>query len=174
MNAIARYRTAAEFRREGVSEERIAIRMGVRQWTVSRLLALRTLDEDIARMFDGEDRISLSALTELAGWPAEHQALVLRDLRKLAADGKTLRRRDVLRALVWKVRDLDRAPFPSSACARCAKRTGAQADLFGMVSGLGRCLDAKCFARMMNAVKARGARWRGKGSTGDAASSEKE
>ncbi len=47
--------------------------------------------------------------------------------------------------------DLDDSPFSCSAdacakCNACAKRTGAQADLFGEVDGsLGRCMDRKCY-----------------------------
>ena len=142
----------------GLSEERIGIRLGIRQWGVSRLLALRTLDEDVARVFEGEGRISHAALREIAGWPSNVQGAALPELRKLAVlAGRRVTTRDVMPILARHGRDLDRAPFPTAACRACAKRTGAQADFFGEVADgrLGRCLDAACFARCMNAVSAR-------------------
>jgi len=162
VNAIAEYRRAAGLRKEGLSEERIGVRMGVRQWTVSRLLALRDLDEDVARIFEGEDVASLSALAEIARWPAEDQGAAIGELRRMKEKkARTVRRRDVVQVMVRRTRNLDRAPFPTAACRKCAKRTGAQADFFGGVApdALGRCRDAACFARCMNAVAARRARW---------------
>lgn len=164
MNAVAQYRRAARMAGRGLSEERIGIKMKIRQWTVSRLLALRTLDADVAEMFEGDGRITHAALREIAGWPAKVQGAALPDLRGLAFRlfGRTVTSRDVAPIMMRHGRDLDRNPFPTSSCRACLKRTGAQADLFGGVpEGLGRCLDAACFARCLNAVSARHARWAG-------------
>ena len=81
----------------GLSEERIGIKMKIRQWTVSRLLSLRTLDADVADMFDGDGRITHAALREIAGWPAKVQGAALPDLRGLAFRlfGRTVTSRDV-------------------------------------------------------------------------------
>ena len=164
MDAIRQYRRAARLAGQGLSEERIGVRMGIRQWSVSRLLALRTLDVDVAEVFAGDGRITRAALREIAGWPAKVQGAALPELRGLAYRivGRTVTRRDVAPIMVRHGRDLDRNPFPTTSCRACLKRTGAQADLFlGVPEGLGRCLDAACFARCMNAVSARRARWAG-------------
>lgn len=163
MDAVAQFRRAARLAGRGLSEERIGIRLGIRQWTVSRLLALRTLDADVAEVFAGDGRITHAALREIAGWPAKVQGAALPELRKLSLLlYRTVTRRDVAPVMALHGRDLDRNPFPTSSCRACLKRTGAQADLFGGVpEGLGRCLDAACFARCLNAVSARRARWAG-------------
>ena len=165
MDAIAQFRRAARLARRGLSEERIAIRLGIRQWTVSRLLALRTLDVDVAEVFAGDGRITRAALREIAGWPAKVQGAALPELRKvsLLIFGRPVMRSDVAPIMVRHGRDLDRNPFPTTSCRACLKRTGAQADLFGGVEdgALGRCLDAACFARCLNAVSARQKRWAG-------------
>ncbi len=165
MDAIAQFRRAARLARRGLSEERIGIRLGIRQWTVSRLLSLRTLDADVAEMFAGDGRITHAALREIAGWPAKVQGAALRELRKISllVYGRPITRRDVAPVMARHGRDLDRGPFPTTSCRACLKRTGAQADLFGGVEAgaLGRCLDAACFARCLNAVSARRARWAG-------------
>lgn len=164
MDAIRQYRRAARLAGRGLSEERIGVRMGIRQWTVSRLLALRTLDADVAEVFAGDGRITHAALREIAGWPAKVQGAALPELRKvsLLIFGRPVMRSDVAPIMVRHGRDLDRNPFPTTSCRACLNRTGAQADLFGGVpEGLGRCLDAACFARNLNAVSARRARWAG-------------
>lgn len=163
MDAVAQFRCAARLAGRGLSEERIGIRLGIRQWTVSRLLALRTLDADVAEVFAGDGRITHAALREIAGWPAKVQGAALPELRKLSVLlCRTVTRRDVAPVMARHGRDLDRNPFPTTSCRACLKRTGAQADLFGGVpEGLGRCLDAACFARCLNAVSARRARWAG-------------
>ncbi len=164
MDAIRQYRRAARLAGRGLSEERIGVRMGIRQWTVSRLLALRTLDDDVARIFAGDGRITHAALREVASYPADVQSSALRDLWRLALSlaGRTVTRRDVAPVMALHGRDLDRDPFPTTSCRACLNRTGAQADLFGGVpEGLGRCLDAACFARCLNAVSARQKRWAG-------------
>ena len=164
MDAIAQFRRAERMARRGLSEERIGIRLGIRRWSVSRLLALRTLDVDVLELFEGDGRITHAALREIAGWPAKVQNAALPELRKLALllVGRTVTRLDVAPVMARHGRDLDRGPFPTTSCRACLKRTGAQADLFGDVPmGLGRCLDAACFARCLNAVSARQKRWAG-------------
>ncbi len=178
MNTVGQYKRMARMRREGLSETEIGVRCHVRQWTVSRILALRTMERTVRELFDRGERATLAALTEIAGWPEDVQRAALPDLVRMVErrGARLLRRPEVAAVMARHGRDLDRAPFPTVACRACAKRTGAQMDFFGDVDPgkLGRCTDAACFARCMNAVKARGARWRGKGSTGDAARTEKE
>lgn len=164
MDAVAQFRRAERLAGRGLSEERIGIRLGIRQWSVSRLLALRALDADVAEMFEGDGRITLAALREIASWPAKVQGAALQELRGSAFRivGRPVTTRDVAPIMARHGRDLDRNPFPTTNCRSCLKRTGAQADLFGGVpEGLGRCLDAACFARCLNAVSARRARWAG-------------
>lgn len=163
MNAIALYRRMERLRGKGLSETEIGVCCGVRQWTVSRVLRLGGLAPMVARLF-AKRMASLSALVEIASWPADIQRAALPDLVRLVdSDLVEIRRADVAGVMARRGRDLDRAPFPTAACRSCAKRTGAQADFFGGVEAgrLGRCADAACFARCMNAVSARRARWAG-------------
>lgn len=161
MNVIQTFRECLELQRGGLSEERIGVRLGLGQWTVSRLLGLRTLESDVSKVFENTGcNVSLSALLEIASYPADIQLTSIADLRKLAEAG-AVKSDQVVAVLALRGRDLDRAPFPTTSCKRCYRRTGAQQDLFGEVdlNRLGRCLDAGCFARCMNAVAARRARW---------------
>ena len=177
MNTVGQYKRMARMWGEGLSETEIGVRCRVRQWTVSRILALRTMDETLMRLFDRGDRATLSALVEIASWPEDVQRAALSEIvRMVERRGvRLLRRPEVAAVMARHGRDLDRAPFPTGSCRACAKRTGAQMDFFGDVDPgkLGRCTDAACFARCMNAVKARGARWQ-KRSAGDVARARKE
>ena len=164
MNAIALYRRMERMRRKGLSETEIGVCCGVRQWTVSRVLRLGGLAPMVARLF-AKRMASLSALVEIASWPADIQRASLPDLVRLVdSDRVEIKRADVAAVMARRGRDLDRAPFPTSSCRSCAKRTGAQADFFGGVEAgrLGRCMDAACFSRCWNAVAARRARWASK------------
>ena len=164
MKAIALYRRMERMRRKGLSETEIGVCCGVRQWTVSRVLRLGGLAPMVARLF-ARRMASLSALVEIASWPADIQRAALPDLVRLVdSDLVEIRRADVAGVMARRGRDLDRAPFPTAACRSCAKRTGAQADFFGGVEAgrLGRCMDGACFSRCWNAVAARRARWAGK------------
>lgn len=166
MNEIGMYRLLARLKDRGLSELEIGIRFGLRQWTVSRMLQLRNLTDPVMALFDGHGLATLSALSEIADWPADVQRQALPDLERLVrrSAGRTIRRLAVATIMMRHGRDLDRAPFPTSSCRACAKRTGAQADFFGGVAAgkLGRCQDAACFARCLNAVAARRARWQAK------------
>lgn len=162
-DVIGLYRRAARLRREGLSETEIGVRCHVRQWTVSRVLALRTMDDSVMRLFAERKMVTLAALLEIASWPEDVQRAALGELVRLVNRPECLvvSRPDVARIMHLRGRDLDRAPFPTTACRACARRTGAQMDFFGDVDPgkLGRCTDAACFARCMNAVFARRARW---------------
>ena len=162
MNGIGLYTAAKALRMGGLSESEIGVRLKVRRWTVSRMLKLAGLSFETLEIFR-DCNISSSALREIASWPHRTQLAVIEDFIRLVnrAGNRTIRRRDVLDILIRKSRDLDRAPFPTSACRACEKRTGAQADFFGDVKpgSLGCCKDNACFARCWNAVAARRARW---------------
>ena len=166
MNEIGIYRKMASLKAEGLSELEIGIRLGVRQWTVSRFLKLRDLIDPVMTLFEQHDGTTFAALLEIADWPAEVQRQALPGLERLVrrSAGQSIRRSEVATIMMRHGRDLDRGPFPTSVCQACAKRTGAQADFFGLVATgqLGRCQDAACFARCLNAVAARRARWVGK------------
>ena len=161
MYVIALYRQMAQLRARGLSETEIAVWCRVRQWTVSRVLALRTMDATVMRLFEEYGTATLAALAEVASWPKDVQRAALGDLARLVCRmGRTVERPDVAPVMARHARDLDRAPFPTTNCRACLRRTGAQMDFFGGVpEGLGRCLDAACFARNVNAVAMRRARW---------------
>ena len=156
-------------RKAGLSETEIGIRLRCRQWTVSRILGLRSLDGAAMRLFADCELVTLAAMLEVASWPADVQRSALGELVRLADRAQVVRRPDVAAIMARRGRDLDRAPFPTKACVACDRRTGAQMDFFGGVKPglLGRCKDAACFARCMNAVAARRARWAGKKSSGN-------
>lgn len=153
MNAIDRFAEAEQMMRGGMTETQVAIRLGVRQGTISKLMALRRLTSDVLAAFAGS-AVSLAALTEIANYSADDQRAALADIADLARRGRA-RRRDVAKAMALRTLKLDHAPFPTVGCARCYDRTGAQPDFFGHAVGLGRCLRRSCFARCLNAVEAR-------------------
>ncbi len=162
MNGIWLYGKAKALRAAGLSESEIGVRLNVRRWTISRILALDGLTFSTKRIFE-DCHITDAALFEIARWPDIDQSAAIEDFIRLAkrAGNRLIHRKDVAAILIRKSRDLDRAPFPTAACRACAKRTGAQADFFGDVKegALGSCKDKACFARCWNAVSARRARW---------------
>lgn len=163
VDVLRLYRRLAKLRKSGLSEAEIGAACGIRQWTVSRVLRLDGLTPALRGVLGGSGVASLSALAEIASWPERVQRAATDGIVLLVAKrgGRTIRRCDVAPVMARHGRDLDRAPFPTSACRPCTKRTGAQPDFFGDVAAdsLGRCNDARCFARCMNAVAARRARW---------------
>lgn len=166
MNEIALYRKAAKLRDKGFSEREIGIRLGIRQWTVSRILKLQSMNSSAMILFERHGMATLSALLEVASNPEPVQFSALAAFEQLVSRrrGQSIRRRDVAMILARRSRNLDRAPFPTTACRLCMKRTGVQADFFGDVKpgALGICKDAACFSRCVNAVAARRARWASK------------
>lgn len=162
-DVVADYRRAAELRADGLSEERIGVRMGLGQWTVSRLLSLQKVDADVLRVFEGDGVVSLSALIHLSAFPADTQAGCLGAFRKIVKRrrGNVVRWEHLAPEVYRHCRELALAPFPTACCRKCTARTGVRADLWGEVKPgeLGRCLKSACWSRMMNAVKARAARW---------------
>ncbi len=166
MTPIQLYQAADKLRNKGLSEREIGIRLDVRQWTISRVLKLSAIHPLAMILFERHGMATLSALLEVASNPAPVQFSSLAAFEQLVGRrrGQSIRRRDVAMILAWRSRNLDRAPFPTTACRSCMKRTGVQADFFGDVKpgALGICKDAACFARCMNAVIARRARWASK------------
>lgn len=166
MNALKLYRRIVRLKKSGLSQSEIGAVCGIRQWTVSRLLRLERLTPAFRATLAGSGVATLAALAEIASWPQRVQRSALPGILKIIAvrGGRAIRRSDVAPVMARHGRDLDRAPFPTTACRACVKRTGAQQDFFGDVAPgeLGRCNDAACFSRCVNAVAARRARWAGK------------
>ena len=162
MNALKLYRRIVRLKKSGLSQSEIGAVCGIRQWTVSRLLRLEELTPAFQATLAGSGVATLAALAEIASWPQRVQRSALPGILKIIAvrGGRTIRRSDVAPVMARHGRDLDRAPFPTTACRACVKRTGAQQDFFVYVAPgeLGRCNDAACFARNTNAVAARRAR----------------
>ena len=178
MDAIKLYKRMERLKRRGLSEGAIGVRCRVRQWTVSRVLSLRTLDSTVADLFAGRGMITLAALREIARHPADVQRAALGELSRLVfrRDPREIQRPDVAIVMARHGRNLDRAPFPTTSCRACLRRTGVQADFFGDIAPgeLDRCLDAACFARCVNAVAARRARWARKKFPGNSARNVKK
>lgn len=166
VDVLKLYRRIIKLQKAGLSQSEIGAVCGIRQWTVSRLLRLEELTPAFRSVLGGSGVATLAALVEIASWPQSIQRAALPGILKIVATrgGRTIRRTDVAPVMARHGRDLDRAPFPTATCQACIKRTGAQQDFFGDVApgSLGRCKDAACFSRCVNAVAARRARWAGK------------
>lgn len=166
VDVLKLYRRIVKLQKAGLSQSEIGAVCGIQQWTVSRILRIGGMVPAFRSVLGGSGVATLAALVEIASWPQSIQRAALPGILKIVATrgGRTIRRSDVAPVMARHGRDLDRAPFPTTACRACVKRTGAQQDFFGYVAPgeLGRCNDAACFARNTNAVAARRARLAGK------------
>jgi len=87
------------------------------------------------------DKFTTYQLEKIASFDTVVQARVLERL-DLDEDGWN----EVRDQLEYESKDLANAKFDTSACHECLKRTGAQADLWGVCDGcLGQCQDRKCY-----------------------------
>jgi len=146
----------------GMTGEEIAAKVGKSNAWVTRRRKLLSLDRKFIEAAEAHpDKISTDALENIAIYPpAVQKKLAGSVLSRISYS--TIRWSDICTSFERELRDLDTADFicvpkcgSREVCERCAKRTGAQGDLFGAVPDgeLGRCLDVRCFDETKEAWK---------------------
>ena len=139
--------------RYGYSQSEVAAHFGVSEATVCRRMKLAYLSPEIREIAEANGSISADALERIALYPPETQAkcadTLLGVAKRCAKNGETVKWHSIAWDFDSKSKSLDDARFDVSPCAKCPKRTGAEADLWGDVKegSLGRCLDGDCFDR---------------------------
>ena len=130
---------------EGLTAESIAAKTGRSTSWVNRRRKLLALDD------------AWKARTDLTVDALEHIAVYSPEIQKKVAKAYTVNAhtwKDLAYHFNRESFDLDTAKFDTSACRVCLKRTGVEADLFGVTDGkLGRCLDCKCLKAKRNAYE---------------------
>lgn len=129
----------------GMTAEAIAAKTGRPTSWVNRRRKLIALDEAWKARTD----LTVDALEHIAAYSPEIQKKVAK-----AYTGNSHTWKDLAYHFDRESVDLDTSKFDTSACHGCVKRTGVEADLFGVTDGkLGRCLDCKCFEAKRNAYE---------------------
>ena len=141
----------------GLTGEEIAAKIGKSNAWVTRRRKLLSLPKEIreaAEAYPG--KITADCLENIAARPEAAKKCVAEVCQRIQYEDRV-----TWQSLRYKFEqfehDLDSAPFvkfpkccSAEECANCPNRTGAQGDLFGVVeNGLGKCLDRKCFAKML-------------------------
>lgn len=122
----------------GKSPTTVAASLGRSAAWVRRRAKVATLDEAWVKRA-GE--VEADALEHIAAYPAEIQRRVAKRMGSFGTKWSQFKA-----AFDGESRDLDEAKFDTKPCRACLKRTGAEADLFGVCDGkLGRCLDCECY-----------------------------
>ena len=130
---------------EGMTAESIAAKTGRPTSWVNRRRKLLALDDAWKARTD----LTVDALEHIAAYSPEIQKNVA---KAYTANAHTWK--DLAYHFDRESVDLDTAKFDTSACRVCIKRTGVEADLFGVTDGkLGRCLDCKCLKAKRNAYE---------------------
>lgn len=130
---------------EGMTAESIAAKTGRPTSWVNRRRKLLALDDAWKARTD----LTVDALEHIAAYSPEIQKNVA---KAYTANAHTWK--DLAYHFDRESVDLDTAKFDTSACRVCLKRTGVEADLFGVTDGkLGRCLDCKCLKAKRNAYE---------------------
>lgn len=129
----------------GMTAEAIAAKTGRSSSWVRRRTKLLALDDAWKKRTD----LTADVLERVAAYPAEIQKKVAKTVGERPMPWK-----DLEHYFARESENLDLAPFDTSACRACMKRTGVEADLFGVTDGkLGRCLCCKCFEAKRNAYE---------------------
>lgn len=143
----------------GLSQKEIAARLHECEAKICRRAKLIDLD---AKYFEyaRSGRISHDALERIAMYPQEVQKKTFKRVDECCKRNESeVRWCDVKWEFDRASQDLESAFFVrrpacgvGDACKACMKRTGAMADLFGVVDGkLGRCMDVKCYKQTLDA-----------------------
>ena len=121
----------------GLSIESAAAALGISASKARRRARLVSL----ADAWKSRTDLDVTVLERIATYPVDVQERVA---KHLWSGAKTWR--EMATSFDLESRDLDTAKFCTGDCAACLKRTGVEADLFGVADGsLGRCLDKACF-----------------------------
>ena len=121
----------------GLSIESAAAALGISASKARRRARLVSL----ADAWKSRTDLDVTVLERIAAYPVDVQDRVA---KHIWSGAKTWR--EMATSFDLESRDLDTAKFCTGDCAACLKRTGVEADLFGVADGkLGRCLDKACF-----------------------------
>jgi len=142
----------------GMSIDEVAAKTGRGKTWVRVRAKLADLDEKWSAFAKAHpNSLTAEALEKIAAYPSAIQQTVWRT-HKPSEDAKY-----GWDAFRWKFEresyDIEAAGICNdkklcAKCKKCAKRTGAEADLFGETDGkLGRCLDKKCFEATVEAYR---------------------
>lgn len=142
---------------DGMSAEAIAAKTGRSASWVRRRTKLLALDDAWKKRTD----LTADVLERVAAYPAEIQKKVAKGVGSRVVSWK-----DLEYYFARESENLDLAPFDTDACKACLKRTGVEADLFGVTDGkLGRCLCCKCYQAKMLAWREEKAKAKTKGAS---------
>ncbi len=137
----------------GRNQEDVAAVLGRSRAWVSRRANLINLSayvrDKMAEPESAAARMPVRCLEVLAAYPHEAQDKIVKSWHNMLGSPMELSR-----AAHWVLSDLDDAEFSTAACAACTARTGAAADLFGDVEGLGLCLKTECYEKKHDEFKA--------------------
>lgn len=141
----------------GMSVDAIAAKTGRSSSWVRRRTKLLALDEAWKKRTD----LTADVLERVAAYPADIQKKVAK-----TAGARPMPWKDLEYYFARESENLDLAPFDTEACKACMKRTGVEADLFGVTDGkLGRCLCCKCYKDKVTAWREEKAKEKTKGAT---------
>lgn len=147
-NPLLAARVVCDLLDAGMPEAAIAAKFGKPVKWVERRRQLVSLAS-----IEGADalcgKMTAAALDMIATLPKEAQAEVVAECAHILEWQDEVSTSWVRNTVLREAKDLDRARFDCAACARCAKRTGAEPDLWGDVADgkLGKCKDAGCYNR---------------------------
>ncbi len=130
-------RLFAELVGMGLAIGEVARRVGKSPTYVRQRVGIATLPAHVLDLLPAEYNVSAVAL--LCRLPIPVLISVLENSPGAATDVELARD-----AVVAAGRDLDDAPFPTSDCGSCKKRTGADRAAFGSIGG-DRCFDPDCY-----------------------------
>lgn len=130
-------RLFAELVGMGLAVGEVARRVGKSPTYVRQRVTIATLPAHVRELLPPSYSVSAAAL--LCRLPIPTLIGVLETVPESATDVELAR--DAVRDAG---RDLDDAPFPTSDCGDCQKRTGADRAAFGVACG-DRCLDPECY-----------------------------
>lgn len=130
----------------GMTAESIAAKTGRSTSWVNRRKKLIALDD----CWKANTTLPIDALEKIAAYPAEVQKSVGKNFAETAKSWD-----HVKWSFERESHDLDVVKWDKNCCRQCVKRTGAEADLFGIADGkLGSCLDCKCYEAKRDAFVA--------------------
>jgi len=129
------------------------------QYVANRLQLLKLIKPAKEKLWKGE--MELGHALVICQVPAEEQKGLLECTEHDNWDYKSPKelqeyvKTDIMRKLKgvrWDLEDAELLP-DAGACSACAKRTGANTDLFGDGGTNDRCMDGECFAKKLAAFK---------------------
>lgn len=143
----------------GYSQKEIAAHFGTSEAKICRRAKLLTLSPSVRAVQAEFGNISTDALERIALYPESIQEACAGAIRRVAKrDGESSVKWSAIKYnFDYETKDLANAKFSTDGCVGCAKRTGAQADLFGenVADGqLGQCLDGACYKCKVSAYNA--------------------